>query len=234
MPKSRIPSPQKLWVNFEQRVLGVVTYALELLRVQTALPLKEPDLNFRMNSLLRDADRTLSRQNQGLDKAPIWEGQSQPVAGDTVRTPRVKKKPDFQYELVDTLEPDPDKAYKYYTIECKRLGKPPKKDRPLNRQYVSDGILRYVTEEHAYGKGSPSGAMIGYLQNMPPPKILAEVNAFAGQKGLPPLNPSGGRLIMGRISRLNQRLDRPEVPPTPFALRHLWVDLRSCYPSLQD
>ena len=91
MPKSRIPSPEKLWTSFEQRVLGVVTYALELLRVQTTLPLEEPDLNFRMNSLLRDADRTFSRQNQGLDKAPIWEGQSQPVAGDTA--PPIKTRP---------------------------------------------------------------------------------------------------------------------------------------------
>lgn len=234
MPRNRIPSPQRLWSNFEQRVLGVVTYALELLRVQTTLLLEEPDLNFRMNSLLRHADRTLSSQNKALDKAPIWEGQSQPVAGDTAQAPRVRKKPDFQYELVDTLEPDPDKAYKYYTIECKRLGKPPKKGRPLNRQYVSDGILRYVTDEHAYGKGSPSGAMIGYVQSMPPPEILAEVNAFAGRKGLPPLNPPGGRFTMAQIARLEQMLDRPQVPPTPFALRHLWVDLRSSYPSPQD
>src|SRR6266496_826191 len=47
----------------------------------------------------------------------------------------------------------------------------------LNKQYVTDGILRFFQEEKGYGKGCEVGAMIGYVQNKTFNEILAEVNS---------------------------------------------------------
>jgi len=90
-------------------------------------------------------------------------------------------------------------------------------------------MLRYVLKAFGYGKFTPSGAMIGYIQSMNPPEILVEVNRFAMKESLASINsPLYGWNEAG-VSRLEQRVRRPEVPPTPFCLRHLWVDLRNLY-----
>jgi hypothetical protein len=70
--------------------------------------------------------------------------------------------------------------------------------------------------------------MIAYVQNTELAIILDEVNDAAISSGLPKivLSLEGWKFY---VSRLDHRLDRPTVEPTPYDLRHLWVDLRHHY-----
>jgi hypothetical protein len=70
--------------------------------------------------------------------------------------------------------------------------------------------------------------MIGYVQNTDLPTILNEVSNCTLSASLvaPLLSPKGWEKY---VSRLDHKLDRPDIEPTPFELRHLWVDLRHHY-----
>lgn len=117
---------------------------------------------------------------------------------------------------------------RYFVIECKRLGRPPRKDWILNENYVGHGILRLVHAEHGYAKSEASAAMVGYIESMEPESILAEVNVAANKVGVASIpRPLAGWQIDG-VSRLDHQVARPS-PGSALALRHLWVDLRSYF-----
>jgi hypothetical protein len=224
-----IPSPEKLWARHEERILEVFSVALEMLRKRSHLPKRENGINLKLYFMIRRSNHQLRRVGRGLEHIPVWEAHSQPVSEHEEDKSRLNKKPDFQWQMVDGFEPDPEKAYKHYTIECKRLGNPSSKTWKLNENYVTNGILRYVMKEFGYGKFTPSGAMIGYIQSMNPPQILAEVNDFTREESIAGIDSPLYGWNEDGVSRLEQRVHRPEVPPTLFYLRHLWVDLRTFY-----
>jgi len=70
--------------------------------------------------------------------------------------------------------------------------------------------------------------MIGYIQDTELLTILNEVNSISMSTSLPELllSPKGWK---SDVSKLDHRLDRLNFEPTPFDLRHLWVDLRHHY-----
>jgi len=224
-----IPTPAKLWSRHEERILEVFSVALKMLRKKSILPKRENGINLKLYFMIRRANHQLRRISHGLEHIPAWEAQNQPVSEDEEDKSRLNKRPDFQWQIVDDFETDPEKAYKHYTIECKRLGNPSSKTWELNENYVTNGILRYVRKEFGYGKFTPSGAMIGYIQSMNPPQILAEVNCFARKESVIGINSPVYGWNENGVSKLEQCLHRPEVPPTPFNLHHLWVDLRKLY-----
>jgi len=108
----------------------------------------------------------------------------------------------------------------------KRLGSPSSSQWILNKNYILNGINRFILVEWGYGKSVSSGAMIGYIQNMELKEILNKVNKHCSQLTIIELtlSPEGWQ---NDVSRLDHQLERPDVPPSPFNLRHLWVDLRS-------
>ena len=224
-----IPPPEQLWARHEERILEVFLVALEMLRKRSHLPKRENGINFRLYFLVRQANHQLRAIGRGLEHIPVWEAQSQPVSEDEEDKSRLNKKPDFQWQMVDDLETDPEKAYKHYTIECKRLGNPSSNTWVLNENYVTNGILRYVKKEFGYGKFTPSGAMIGYIQSMKPLQILVEVNGFARRQSIADIKAPLFGWNKDGVSRLEQRVHRTDVPPKQFYLRHLWVDLRNLY-----
>jgi len=220
-----------LWANHETRVLEVFTLALKLLQMSPpAADLEQENkINRRLYFYLLQANRELQAANRGFDWPPIYEGSNQPDADDETRAGREDKKPDFQWGLIDHYELDPNKSAKYYVLECKRLGSPPSHSWILNKNYILNGVCRFTKSEWGYAKSSRSGAMIGCIQSMRMDEILWEVNNFALQASISTIALSEDNLRDNAISRLDQRLDRPEVLPTPFDLRHLWVDLRQHY-----
>jgi hypothetical protein len=210
-----------IWENYETRILKLFRCALKLLQEKTDLPDKEDDLSRELFILVR----RLNNQNdkQGLPCSPIYQGHNQPVIDDPIQSIREYKKPDFQWEIRDIHEINPNKMSKYYTLEAKRLGSPPSR---FHKDYVLEGIQRFILAKYGYGKSVDSGAMIGYIQNMELEEILKEVNKYCSQLTIIELtlSPEGWQ---NDVSRLEHQLERPDVPPSPFNLRHLWVDLRS-------
>ena len=224
--KSPRISGRQVWRNHERRVLGIVKRALDLLRSQDGLDVCEDTLNRRLLFCIRNANAELAKHNEGIDCPITYEGQNQPDADDKDRAARESKRPDFQWGFTDRTEDDPLRQDKFYVIECKRLGEPVRKEWVFNRNYVEHGILRFVRAKHGYGRSAPSGAMIGYIRSMSSGDILDEVNLHAKSVSGSTIKLSYRGWVEKGVSRLNQELDRPEVPPTPFELRHLWADLR--------
>ena len=221
---SRIDS----WANHEARVLKVLKLALEILRREKPDLTKEneDELNYKLYFCMLDAVRKLGGKDSGIDAPPAYECVNQPLEDEDHLDIARKKRPDFQWGYIDHLEPDPRKSAKHYYIECKRLGTSKRKDWVFNQNYISNGVLRFVKREWEYGRASSSGTMIGYIQSMVTSDILAEVNTEAHNCSVPAIELSSDGWKKKGVSRLDHEFDRPEVPPSPFKLRHLWLDLR--------
>ena len=224
--KRPLISGDRIWSNYEHRVLRVFERALEILRAEDDLDVCENSLNRRLYRCIQRANAKLIKQNEGIECPVTYEACNQPDADDEQRADREAKRPDFQWGLTDQSEEDPLRQDKHFVIECKRLGEPVRRSRVFNKNYVEAGILRFIQAEHGYGKSAPSGAMVGYIRSMTSQDILNEVNGHVTKASIPKIMLSSDGWVDRGVSRLEQKLDRPEIPPTPFLLGHLWVDLR--------
>lgn len=215
------------WGNHEARVLRVLTLALEILRSNNPdlTTENEDTLNYELYLCMLDAVRELGGVDSGFDWPPAYECINQPLEDEDHLDVARKRRPDFQWGYIDHLAP-PRKSAKFYYIECKRLGKPTPSGWVFNQNYISNGVLRFVNRAYNYGRASSSGTMIGYVQSMENENILAEVNSEAGNNGIPAIELNSEGWKNNGTSRLDHEFDRPEVPPTPFKLRHFWLDMR--------
>ena len=215
----------RYWENHERRVLAVLVLALQRLAANNTLPSKEDPLNRRLYFCILEAIRELSQQGVRFTTYPMYEASNQPDADDEERAARERKRPDFQFGYIDHQEPDARRSAKQYVVECKRLGDSGRASWVLNSNYVQNGVLRFFHAGHGYGKGGITGAMIGYVQNMSPESILEAVNEAAQKNDLPKLTlASREGWQHGDVNRLDHQFKR-NVPPSPFAIRHLWLDL---------
>lgn len=222
-------STLRLWQRHEERVLAVLTRALQMIVTVPDMPTNEDEINRLLCRCLNRANFELSQQGEGLASPVVYEARNQPSADDGQRAAREDKRPDFQWGFVNMEESDPDRASVFYTIECKRLGQSGRKDWILNENYAEHGVKRFATREHGYGMGVSSGAMVGYVQNMEYVQVLEEVSRALEARGLSPILLSRSGWRKDGATRLEEALDRPSVPPSPFCLRHVWVDMRHCY-----
>ncbi len=215
-----------LWDRFESRILEIVSYALIMMRTAPTLPEDERDLNQLLERYIRDALWALRASDTGLDQMPHLDAGNQPDMDDPEPSAREDMRPDFQWELKDVQARNREEYQRFYALECKRLGFRTSPGWVLNKQYVTNGIKRFVKREYAYGspKSNASAAMIGYVQTMELNQILDEVNSFCKTNSVRQIDLSGG--WRKDISFLAHLLDRPEVHSTPLLLQHLWIDLR--------
>jgi hypothetical protein len=223
-----------LWSNHESRILEIMALALKLLLAEPDLPASEDSLNRKLFFCIHRANRQLVDAKKHLDWPLTYESRNQPDIDDVTRGSRENKRPDFMWGIYDHLEPDPNKSAKYYVMECKRLGQPSSPSFVFNINYVKDGISRFVTAAWGYGKSCRSGMMIGYIQSMEPEDILSEVNRRLVVDSLSPVQISGKAFLAADVNRLDHQLVRPEIHPSPFDLRHLWIDLREHHNSLDS
>lgn len=218
-----------LWQRHEELILGVITRALKKLSLEKSLPDAENRINETLCVKARDAYFKLPSKERPAFFGLSLDPQNQPQTEEDVGKKFLLKKPDFKWRLENKSDPDPAMAIKDYDIECKRLGKPLRKDRVLNEDYVKNGILRFLNKEHSYGRGVPFGAMIGYIQNMEVKEILKEMNRCITQiqkHKIPSIKFSATRTTSKELIQTTQKLGRVEIKPPSFNLRHIWVDLK--------
>jgi hypothetical protein len=210
-----------LWAIREAKCLATIEHALKLLRDTPDLPESEVELNRHFYFYLLEASRELYPDDE---IAPVAECNNQPDPDDETRAKRELKRPDFQWIYLDRYEANARKSSKQFVVECKRLGKPVRADWVLNVNYVHHGIVRFKEPEWAYAQRVPSGAMIGYWQNMDASDVLSQVSEETRRNALPDLAPVGA-WIPGGISRCEHTFERT-FEMSPFKLYHLWIDLR--------
>jgi hypothetical protein len=97
---------------------------------------------------------------------------------------------------------------------------------------VKNGIKRFDSKIHEYGKRAYSGMMIGYIIGMTPEEIESEVNDYQ-KKHVPEYRDIKFFFDTTTLFKTRQDIKRKNVMPTRFELNHLWVDLRNCYKNLE-
>jgi len=172
------------WATHEANAREVLLEALTSLKEEENLPIKENDVSRKLLFCIRRANRLLSDKGRGVPHPITYQAQNAPDASDLQATRSERKIPDFQWGITDQTVENPTKADRHLIIECKRLGKLPSGG-ILNAKYVEDGVLRFITEEHRYGKYTDSGIMIGYVQNMELLDVWNEVDAAIKNHSLP-------------------------------------------------
>jgi len=203
--------------------------AFGMLREKTDLPVEELAISEALALKTRQANFTLNPKGRGLPFPPDWEKPKQPASETDLGQSKKAKRPDFSCPFRNNTAQSAKDAYLDYHIESKRLGKPSSSGWNFNKKYVTDGIHRFLSFEHRYGEGTYSGAMIGYVQNMSLKSILEEVNSHilhSSHQKTPLINFLNDDFDNEGVVNTSQQLFRTYVLPSPFALRHLWVDLR--------
>lgn len=229
MSANKMLSASMLWQRHEELILEVFFLALKLLCKEQFLPKDEDEITEKLSVKARKANFKLNRQDRGLGYPPTWQGQIAPGTESEVGSTFTRKIPDFQCPYKDESAKNAEQAYLSYCVECKRLGKTLDSGWNLNKNYVQKGISRFLTAEHSYGKAAESGAMIGYVQNMEIDTVNKEVNQYIGQvkkHEIPPIKFPPNGFSQGKTVSITQQLERTEVLPSKFNLRHVWVDLR--------
>jgi hypothetical protein len=165
-------------------------------------------------------------------QTPYWEAPIQPVTGDELKGGKIKKRPDFTCKCINPWAASPEKYEISLHIECKLLGNPTSATWILNKNYVKNGIKRFDSKIHEYGKRADSGVMIGYIIDMTPQEIESEVNDYQ-KKHAPEYKKIKFFFDTTTLFRTTQDIKRKNVMPVRFELIHLWVDLRNCYKNLE-
>lgn len=205
-------------------MLGVLREALYQLCQDPPESLEENAINRQLYFHLLRVNQRRQRNGEGpmAGSVPRWECPIQPTP-QTVDTASEFKRPDFTWGFQDASAPMPERSVRDFVVECKRLGDPVSRSWNLNRNYVLNGILRFVDSKHSYGKDTSSGAMIGYVQTSSVSTIRDAVNDETSRSAIPALSHAASS--EWEHTEHLQRLRR-EFEPTDFTLHHLWGDLR--------
>ena len=225
MQKRTLPVAQELWKRHENIYIEVFTSALLVLMDSQCDKNDETAISEALCPILNSVCFEASRKMGCEIPTPYYEAPIQPISVSELRGGKSVKRPDFTCKLTNTMALSADEYTLPFHIECKRLGFLTSKTWILNENYVVNGIMRYDSNEHEYGKRAFSGLMIGYVVTMDPDKILAEVNAYQ-RKHCAYNSDVEYQFTNGGVQQYSQALYRINIKPERFSLIHLWVDLR--------
>jgi len=225
MGRYAVPSFSALWERHETLYVGVFIMALRRLSENGCDATREDDISEQLCPLLNEICYEEGRKCNSEIRTPDWDKPIQPVDRSELKGGKTKKRPDFTCKLVNTFADGADDHEIPFHVECKLLGARTSHNWILNKNYVTEGIKRFDSKSHAYGKIAFSGMMLGYMMSMTPDQILKEVNTYQEKHCVD--NPAVEfESIREGIRQYGQRLRRKNVDPREFTLIHLWADLR--------
>jgi len=212
-----IKSFQLLWIAHEKLYYSIFSEALQHLEINEEQRKYEDSISESLCPNLRKACF-----NHERDVAtPDWEKPNQPVNTDELKGGKIRKRPDFTCNFLNSLATSPETYEIPFHVECKRLGKTVGSWN-LNKNYTTEGINRFDCVIHEYGKRAPSGMMIGYIVNMDQTTILAAVSKYMLDEQL-----DFNFEFKEKVVSCEQKLIRKNVIPFEFKMIHLWADLRN-------
>ena len=86
---------------------------------------------------------------------PVWESPIQPVINEELKGGKIRKRPDFTCTCINSFANSSEMYAIPFHVECKRLGTTIGSWN-LIKNYVKNGIKRFDSSEHEYGKRAPS------------------------------------------------------------------------------
>ncbi len=217
-----------LWNRHVLLYSEVFSAALQELSESTSISGDEDAISEILCSILNRVCFNFGKSRNQELQTPYWEAPIQPVTRDELKGGKIKKRPDFTCKCINPWAVSPEKYEISFHIECKLLGNPTSATWILNENYVKNGIKRFDSKLHEYGKRSHSGMMIGYIISMTPEEIQSEVNDYQ-KKHAPEYTEIKFFFDMTTLFKTRQDIKRKNVMPARFDLIHFWVDLRNCY-----
>lgn len=211
-----IKSFLSLWIAHEKLYYSIFYEALGQLKITDTQQKDEDAISEALCPVLRKICFEYAQEV----RTPDWEKPIQPSSTEELKGGKIRKRPDFTCDFLNSLADCPEMYEIPFHVECKRLGKIVGSWN-LNRNYVTNGIKRFDCRDHEYGKRAPSGMMLGYMVNMEQTAILDAVNKQL-YSHLPKLNFS----FSHKVVSCEQTFIRTKVKPKRFKLIHLWSDLR--------
>lgn len=225
MARPVLPSSSELWQSHVSLYIAVFSVALENLSSVSCDTSHEDRISKKLCTIL---NRVCFEKSKELDcevRTPDWEKPIQPIIDVDLKGGKRSKIPDFTCKLTNPLAASPEEYEVSLHVECKRLGNPTSPNWKLNKNYVTNGIMRFDSGMHKYGKRADSGMMIGYIISMSPENILDEVNTHFKQNF-----PNNSKLAFEfnemKVQRCQQKINRKNVKPRIFELIHMWVKLQ--------
>lgn len=227
MARRDIPTLSELWTRHEALYVDIFSLALTLLSQRKCSLDDEDKISEQLCPLLKSVCFSESKNRKYDIPTPIPETPTLPTNdGELKGGLKKRKRPDFTCKHCNPFATCAEEYEIALHIECKLLGNPTSKTWILNKNYVTNGILRFDNEIHEYGKQAPSGIMIGYIVSMKPEQIVDEVNIWQ-QEQCPHNQALSFQFNTPPVFEEKQNLNRKNVEPKSFHLIHLWVDLRN-------
>ncbi len=223
MARRSLPPFARLWKRHERLYLEVFSIALFELS-QADIAGDEDAISERLCLCVNRACFELAKLRNIDVRTPTWEGPVQPVLEDELKGGKIRKRPDFTCKCSNPLAVSVDEHEILFHVECKCLGYPTSPSWNLNENYVKNGIIRFDSGTHEYGKRASSGMMIGYIISMEPHDILTEVNEHQ-RKILPDYPDIAFDFTSTPPFQTRQQLKRRHLLPKEFELAHLWIIL---------
>jgi hypothetical protein len=221
-----------LWNRYILLYSEVFSTALQKLSESASISGDEDAISEILCSILNRVCFNFGKSRNQELQTPYWETPIQPVTGDELKGGKIKKRPDFTCKCINPWAASPEKYEISLHIECKLLGNPTSAAWILNENYVKNGIKRFDSKIHEYGKRAYSGMMIGYIIGMTPEEIESEVNDYQ-KKHAPEYTEIKFFFYTTTLFKTRQDIKRKNVIPARFELIHFWVDLRNCYKNLE-
>ncbi|HCU01685.1 TPA: hypothetical protein DIC62_02710 [Candidatus Nomurabacteria bacterium] len=214
--KGYIKTFSSLWTAHENLYCSLFYEALKLLEI-TDLAKNENAISEALCPIFND----LCFKHCRDVTPPMWEVPNQPSTNDELKGGKKSPKPDFSCNLINPFANGSDMYQIPFHIECKKLGEKVGSWN-LNKNYVNNGINRFDSNKHEYGKKAISGLMVGYIVSMEPIAILEEVNGH-----LPEQLQKLTFVFVEKVVSCEQSIIRKEVNPKDFKLIHIWVNLKN-------
>jgi hypothetical protein len=225
MARQAIPSLSLLWERHETMYIRIFTLSLQKLSDDQCDKSNEDSISECLCPILNTVCFEESQKNNWEIRTPDWEKPIQPVTRNELKGGKVRNRPDFTCKFTNPFALSSNEHEIPLHIECKRLGAPTSPNWVLNENYVINGIKRFDSGMHEYGKRASSGIMVGYIISMSPEIILGEVNIHQ-KKHCSDHSAIEIEIDKNKIQQYRQKLNRKSLKPELFKLVHLWVDLR--------
>ena len=227
MARRSLPSFSDLWKQHERLYVDVFSTAIALLAEKKMCPSGDEDeISEQLCPVLNSVCFEEGKKRNCEIRTPDWEKPIQPVINKELKRGKIGKRPDFTCKCHNPFASHAKEHEIALHVECKRLGEPTSRRWILNKNYVNNGIKRFDSRTHKYGKRASSGMMIGYIISMEPEQIVDEVNEWQ-KKQMPHHLELSFQFDNPPVFKEKQNLNRKNVKPERFHLIHLWVDFRN-------
>ena len=209
-----IPNSAKTWPKFVKLRIEIFCKALDALIITDDIINKEDEISKVLNPKLLTVCRKL-KLKVGI---PVWDSKNRPSNDNDIKSPSANTRPDFTCNHYDTNAKCNELYEINLHIECKRIGNNNPKWN-LNMNYITDGIDRFDSLEHRYGKYAYDGIMVGYIIDSTKDEIQTAIN-----EKLPENIEKLNFRTKNKVENISTKFKRKNVKPLDFKLHHIWAD----------